>query len=131
MLKGMSRTVSKLLADRYGIEARNLGAAFRRAGGRLPRHIRKAGLVLAEAEADSRNPGRRPRHEETAVVTAYDRIVTYLKEDIARSLSLAEKRAQRRSALRRVLRAWATEAGGRLLILGGLVAGWLALRSHI
>ena len=65
--------------DKMGVRSGDLAQAFKKAGRRLPRHLRAQGKVLVEAEGYSAHPKQANRIDEWAVGQAFDAVAAYLK----------------------------------------------------
>lgn len=74
------------MADRLSINRGNLEQRIRRAGRRLPAHIRAQCQIVTEAEALSRHPKLALRIDHDAVSKAFAEVRNYLKAIDARYL---------------------------------------------
>lgn len=74
----MTDRVSELLEARLGVRGRTLADKLRKAGRRLPRRVREAGSVLAEAEEMAQNPKLLVRVDQALVAEAYDVCLRHL-----------------------------------------------------
>lgn len=74
----MADRVSALLEQRLGARGRTLADKLRRAGRRLPRRVREAASLLAEAQEMAQNPKLLVRVDETRVAEAFDICVRHL-----------------------------------------------------
>ena len=74
----MTARVEALLQAKIGVRGPDLATKLRRAGRRLPRRVRRAGLALAETEARCRHPKHAHEIDDSAVSAAYDTMVDFL-----------------------------------------------------
>lgn len=74
----MADRVAALLAERLRVKGDTLDAKLERAGRRLPRRVRGAGLALAQAAVMIRNPKLVSQVDDETVAVAYDICVRYL-----------------------------------------------------
>ena len=74
----MADRVSALIEERLGVRGRSLDDKLRRAGRRLPKRVREACEVLAEAGVMAQNPKLLVRVDETRVAEAYDICLKFL-----------------------------------------------------
>lgn len=115
----MSERVAALLEQRLGVRGRTLADKHRKAGRRLPRRVREAVSVLAEAEAMAQNPKLLIRVDEATVTVAYDLAVRHLN---------GVKRGEQRM---NILVGMAASAAFGLLVVAVLVIGVLYWRGMI
>lgn len=115
----MSDRVAALLEQRLGVRGRTLADKHRKAGRRLPRRVREAVSVLAEAEAMAQNPKLLIRVDEATVTVAYDLAVRHLN---------GVKRGEQRM---NTLVGMAASAAFGLLVVAVLVIGVLYWRGMI
>jgi hypothetical protein len=78
-LHQMTERVAGLMEQRLGARGRGLQAKLAAKGRALPRKVRQAATVLAEAEQLAANPRLAMRMDAEQVSAAYDLCVTYLK----------------------------------------------------
>jgi hypothetical protein len=74
----MADRVSGLMEERMGVRGRSLADKYRKAGRRLPRKVRDAVSLLAEAAEMVQNPKLQVRVDEARVAQAYDLCVRHL-----------------------------------------------------
>lgn len=74
----MADRVSALIEERLGVRGRSLADKERRAGRRLPRRVREAVSVLAEAAEMAQVPKLQVRVDESRVAEAYDICLRHL-----------------------------------------------------
>ncbi len=85
----------RALHAKLGVKGRDLAQALRRAGRRLPRHLRTRGAQLVQAEFFARNPKMARRLDSAEVDAAFDEVMTHLgaidlrKERVDRLLGIA------------------------------------------
>ncbi|PWE30518.1 hypothetical protein DDZ14_15280 [Maritimibacter sp. 55A14] len=75
----MVSRVEDQLSRQLGVSGGSLKAKLRRAGRRLPRSVRKAGVYLVETEARIAHPKHEHEIDDAGVAAAYETISTYLK----------------------------------------------------
>lgn len=68
-----------LFHTKLGVRSRDLAQAFKRAGRRLPKHLREQGKVLAEAETYVAHPKLAKRVDPVAVGKAFQAVTGHLK----------------------------------------------------
>ncbi len=77
-IQQMADRVSTLLTERLRLRDGTLDDKLRRAGRRLPRQVREAGAVMAQAQAMTHNPKLMMQIDDATVATAYDICVRHL-----------------------------------------------------
>ncbi|MEZ5796925.1 MAG: hypothetical protein R3D63_05180 [Paracoccaceae bacterium] len=115
----MTDRVAALIEQRLNIRVPGLEGKLRRAGRRLPRRVREAVSVLAEAEVMAQNPRLLVRVDEGMVAQAYDVAV--------RHLNGVDGGARRRGTLVGI----AASIAFSLLVLAGLVVAFVYWRGLV
>lgn len=115
----MADRVSQLMDERLGTRGRDLQARVGRAGRRLPRRVREAALMLAEAAHLAQNPRLSMQLDPGRLAAAYDLCLAHLN---------AVNPAERRKTL--ALQILASIAFA-LLVVAGLVLAVLRLRGYL
>ena len=118
-IRQMADRVSALLEDRLKIRGRDLPELLKRGGSRLPRRVRQAATLLAEASNMALNPKLQVRVDEGRVAEAYDTCMRYLGP---------LGRADRRWAL---LSSIGASIGFGLLVVAAAFIGWLVWRGYL
>jgi hypothetical protein len=77
-IQQMADRVAQLLDERLGIGGRDLAAALRKAGRLLPKRVREAAGLLADAAEKARNPKLLGQIDMGAVSDAYDTCLKHL-----------------------------------------------------
>lgn len=98
------RALARVFEAQLGVKSRSLGQALRRAGRRLPRHVRKQGAFILQAQALAGNPKLARQIDPRAVESAYADITAHLE-----AIDVADERK------------------GRLLNLAGIIAANILL----
>lgn len=106
-------------AERLGVRGRDMGAVLRRAGRRVPRRLRPAAAVLAEAERMAVNP-RLARLVDAARVEA-------AAQDLGAWLAAQDPRERRKTAIIQT----AALIGLYLLVTAGLVVAVVVWRGLV
>lgn len=115
----MAAQVADLMSDRLRLRAGPLAVVLRRAGRRLPRKVRRAGLELVRAEALSAHPRCARMVDGPRVSEAHATCVSYLKP-------LGSKERFRAAAL-----SFAGTVALMVLVLGAGLVAVLAWRDFL
>ncbi|MGA0541802.1 hypothetical protein [Neotabrizicola sp. VNH66] len=118
-IRQMADRVADLMETRLRVKGRDLPEKLKRGGGRLPRKVRNAASLLAEASEMALNPKLQVRVDEGRVAEAYDICV--------RHLAPIGRADRRRGALASV---GASIAFSLLVVGGGLIA-FLVWRGYL
>lgn len=118
-IRQMADRVSGLMDERLGIKGRDLREKLKRGGGRLPRRVRTAASVLAEAAEMALTPKLQVRVDEAKVAEAYDICVRHLSP-----IGRADRR-------RGMLSSIGASIAFSLLVVGAGLIGFLVWRGHL
>jgi hypothetical protein len=118
-IQQMADRVAALMEERLRIKGRGLAEKLQRGGRALPRRVRAAAQVLAEAAHMAQNPKLLLQVDQEQIAVAYDLCVNHLN---------GVNRWQRRMGW---LTGFAASVAFIVLVVGGLVVAVLVLRGYL
>ncbi|WP_438670648.1 hypothetical protein [Pseudogemmobacter sonorensis] len=118
-IRQMADRVAGLMEERLRIRGRGLTEKLARGGHKLPRRVRRAAALLAEASEMALTPKLQVRIDEGRVAEAYDTCLRYLGP---------LGRADRRKA---VWLSIGASVAFSLLVVGAAVIGFLVWRGYL